>query len=165
MKEKLEILGRKLLKNIRIVAVVFFAVHLVVSYLLYSQENRFRELVADPPPQNPLDQKFPNENYDLLVSEFKGQNKDIAADPEVSRLIRVNIFDDKSVASEVEMESAVREDSQKAQQAYAEGNLDEAERLVDAILLRNPNHRSSKELKRRIEADRAASEPPAEAVQ
>ncbi len=162
MKEKLEILGRKLLKNIRIVAIVFFAVHLAVAFFLSSSETNFQEPVAPPPPQKPLNNKFPSENHDLLLSNYVNQTKDISEDPKVSRLIRVNMFDDKSVASEMELEAAVRDDFVRAQQAYSEGRADEAERLVDAILQRNPTHRGSNELKKRIEADRAAALPPAE---
>jgi len=156
MKDQLEIIGKRLLKNIRIVAVVFFAALLAASFVLSSKESNFAEPVPDPPQPQPISNKFPSDNYTLLASSFVKQNTDISKDERLNRLVRVSMFDDKSVASEKEMEEAVRDDYQKAQQAFTDGKIDEALRLVESILQRNPTHRGSLEIKRKIEERKAA---------
>lgn len=156
MKDQLEIIGKRLLKNLRFIAVGFFAVLLGASYFLYAREQNFPQPAADPPAPKPIESKFPNDNYNVVVSSFAAQKKNIEDDPRISRLIRVNMFDDKSVASEAEMEAAVREDYVKAQEAFTAGKLDDAMRLVESILQRNPTHRGSTEIKRKIEERRKA---------
>jgi len=158
MNEKLQIFGQKLLKNIRVIALVFFAIHLIVSYWLAAKERKFREPLEPPPPPVEILEKFPNENYDLVVGNLVTQTKDLQDDARASRLLRVNMFSDKSVASEMEMEASVREDYLRAQQAFSDGRDDEALRLVDAILQRNPTHRGSTELKMKIESKKAEAE-------
>lgn len=169
MKEKLELIGKRLLKNIRLVAVVFFALLLGASFYLSSKESNFSDPVPEPPAPQAISNKFAGEtanaNYSLLMSSFVRQSTDISQDARLSRLIRVNMFDDKSVASEKEMEEAVRDDYLKAQQAFTDGKLDDAMRLLESILQRNPTHRGSLEIKRKIEERRAAEAAAAAAGQ
>jgi len=159
MKEQLEIIGQRLLKNLdRVSIVVFLLLALVAGYFYFAEQNFVPDTVETPASVAWVEQ-FPNDEYRKIQEQVTNAPDDIRDNPESSILLAVRMFDRTSVEAEQETARAVEADYERAQQAFTSGNLSRAEELVESILRRNPNHQNALELKTLIEETR---NPPAE---
>ncbi|MCB2154517.1 hypothetical protein KQI84_06495 [bacterium] len=158
-KEKLILLGKKLMKRAdRVAIVLFLALLLATGYIWFRETN-----TTIPPPEptqlKPWNQAIPSPEYENVVDQLMQDQTDITQDPDVRIIVQNNMFDLKSVRSQAEQERQIRQDYQEAERMFLSSDYDGALERLNTILQQNPNHTKALELKQRIED---ALAPPSE---
>lgn len=180
MKDQLIELGQKMLKNIDRVAVVAFLLLLVAAGFFFFRERGytppgeplrtatpFSVQIPAPPDYDPTktvdEEGKPVEPppYLKVMANVETPVTDINEDPVMRRLVVINMFDAQSVRESAEQAREIDRDLERARALFEQQSYEDALRVVESILRRNPNHRRTLELRRDIEAAMAAPAPEA----
>lgn len=167
MKEQLEVLFKKLQKNLDRVTIGVFFLLLLFSGFLYFQESSFQMPQFDAGTPQPWDRRIPDEEgyFDKLRQNFVDAQPDINEDPVLRRLVQINIFDAKSLRAQEDVAQEIEQDYQRAREMVQAQDYDGALDLIESILRRNPNHRRTLELKEQVEEAQQAETSGGEATQ
>jgi cysteinyl-tRNA synthetase len=89
--------------------------------------------------------------FDRISAYFINNSTNISADEKARRLIAVKLFDIVAVDDEA-LTQQLNQRYNEAEAAFAAGNRDRANSIVEEILAQNPNHRDAQGLRDRIRA-------------
>ncbi len=164
MSEKIEKLGRSLADNAPKVGIGAAVVVLLgVGYYYYTDMNTPSQPVPAPPLQQ-LNSRLSDDNADFqIVAGTILESNPVITETPNAQLRQMNMFDLRSVEAQRDRDRQFEAQVARAQQAFAAGNLEEAEELVDDILEQNPLHHRATDLKNQIV--RAQQPEPAEPVE
>jgi hypothetical protein len=90
------------------------------------------------------------------------QNPDMA--PGVNTLLAINIFEERSAINLTNLMNRLNQRCGDAKKAFDAGDLTTADTIVREIMLQMPSHPGAVELRRQIDAKRAAATPVAPAL-
>ncbi len=163
MKDQLNEIGKKLLARLDLTVLgVLVAILIATSYLFLSESG----YTVPPPPDRQIKSftaKLPvdGENYEAqenyveaverVRDRFVSTSKSIQEDPEMTRLIRRNMFSKKSVDEQVESARELNQRYQEAERDFRQQNYEAARSKLDEILQQDPNHVDARALKNQIE--------------
>lgn len=179
MNERMQEILKKALERLDLVVTGVLFGLLVLTIYLYYQESSY--IPDDPPPPQPnswevqlpmarvVDNTPPGgvpegeeppqaENQDEfseINNAFLQANDDINSDSEARRVIVVNMFNLKTVDDEGLIAELNRRYNE-AEQLYRNGQSQEALAIVEEILLQDPNHLQSLDLRDRINEEAGA---------
>lgn len=92
-----------------------------------------------------------------IQERFINVQPNINEDPDARRLIANNMFDLKAVTEAAAAREELNREYNRAEALFNQRQLDEALRIVNSILERDPAHAEARDLRRQIEAQRAAT--------
>ncbi|MEQ8820744.1 MAG: hypothetical protein RLY93_10900 [Sumerlaeia bacterium] len=150
-KEKLQEIGQLLLKRMDQVAIVVFLALLVAAGYVFLQEqnDQVPEIMLTNPA--PFQNKVEGENLEEIQDQMIDTPEGIRNDPELRRVVQINMFDLKSVREASAQERQLREQFTTAERLAEEGNTQAAIRALNDILRVNPDFTQAAELKERLE--------------
>lgn len=152
MNEKQKEMLEKILKRLDLVmiGVLGSLLGLVVLMMIQEQGYTIEEVTAPSP--RPWEVKLPSPQYDKVVAHMLQVQSDINKDEKVRRAVRNNMFDVKSAREATEAAKVSNEEFNRAERLFQEKKYQEAATIVDGTLARDPNHRPSQDLKKRLDA-------------
>lgn len=149
MKEILE----KLAKRLDLVTLGGLVLFLVIAITLLLKEQNYQLPQLEDPAPRDWDNKFKeNKNYTFLTKNYIEIQPDINKDETARRVIQNNMFDLKSVAESTEGAEESNRAYNQAEKLFQEKKYADARRVLDQVLARDPNHKESQDLKRKIDS-------------
>jgi hypothetical protein len=161
--DQLKEIGQKLLKRLDLVITGALLLLLGLSIAMVLGEKNAQP--PDPPSPTPrrLEARIPlagipaaeevqNPNYTEVRRLIFDSNPDINSNLAARRMIVNNMFAMKTAAEAEAVREEVNRKYNQAERLFKEGNTGEAGRLVDEILLVDPQNRNARELRERLNA-------------
>ena len=144
--------------NIDRTAFVVFAVLLLLMVGIYGYEITRPEPEYITATKTKIQRELPNDQYEKCVKYIQGDTELEEAE-QLRRIRDFNIFDYKYVRDREELEKAADKKYERAEQLYENGELEEAKKILEGILLSWPTHIRSKELLEKIQQAQATPTP------
>lgn len=170
MQDQLKEILQKMGKRLDLVTMGALIAILVVTGFMYVQESGFVIPEEAEPPVNQFQARIPaprlgeadpvsSAAIERLEDRFINVQPSIEQDDEALRLIRTNMFDQKSVQEQGEARRELNRRFQQADALYRQNRTQDALRIVEEILQQDPNHPEARNLRDSIQqAENPATE-------
>lgn len=168
MQDQLKEILQKMGKRLDLVTMGALIVILVTTGFMFMQESGFIIPEEEEPPVNRFQTRIPaprlgesDPTSSAAITRVKERfieiQPSIEADDRALRLIRTNMFDQKSVQEQGEARRELNRRFQQADSLFRQNRTQDALRIVEEILQQDPNHPEARNLRDSI---RQAEAPP-----